>query len=74
MTRFLLPLPQAVELILFALEHGNNVDIFVRKSPAATVRDLAKACLNVFNVNNEIINIGIREGEKMHQALVTYCP
>ncbi len=71
MTRFLLPLPQAVELILFALEHGNNGDIFVRKSPAATVKDLAQACLNVFNVNNEIINIGIREGEKMHETLVT---
>ncbi len=71
MTRFLLPLPIAVELVLFALAHGNNGDIFVRKAPAATIGDLAQACLNIFNATNEVVNIGVREGEKMHETLVT---
>jgi UDP-N-acetylglucosamine 4,6-dehydratase len=71
MTRFLLPLQVAVELVLFALEHGNGGDIFVRKAPAATIHDLAQACINVFQTKNEIVTIGIREGEKMHETLVT---
>jgi UDP-glucose 4-epimerase len=71
MTRFLLPLPIAVELVLFALAHGNNGDIFIRKAPAATIGDLAEACLNIFDAKNEIVNIGVREGEKMHETLVT---
>jgi len=71
MTRFLLPLPKAVELVLLAIEHGENGNIFVRKAPASTIEDLARACLNIFKANNEIINIGIREGEKMHETLVT---
>ena len=71
MTRFLLSLPVAVELVSFALRNGNNGDIFVRKAPASTIGDLAQACLNIFNANNEIINIGIRQGEKMHETLVT---
>jgi UDP-glucose 4-epimerase len=71
MTRFLLPLRQAVDLVLFALKNGDTGDIFVRKAPASTVFDLAKACLNVFDANNEIITIGVREGEKMHETLAT---
>lgn len=71
MTRFLLPLPEAIKLVLFALEHGNNGDIFVRKSPASTIGDLAQACLNIFKAKKEMINLGIREGEKMHETLVT---
>ena len=71
MTRFLLPLRQTVDLVLFALKNGDTGDIFVRKAPASTVFDLAKACLNVFDANNEIITIGVREGEKMHETLVT---
>ena len=71
MTRFLLPLPEAVKLVLIALQHGHSGDIFVRKSPASTVKDLAQACLNIFNTKNKIINIGIREGEKMHETLIT---
>jgi UDP-glucose 4-epimerase len=71
MTRFLLPLPHAIELVLFALKHGNNGDIFVKKSPASTMGDMAQACLDVFHAKNEIINIGIREGEKMFETLVT---
>lgn len=71
MTRFLLPLEEAVELVLFALERANDGDIFVRKAPASTVLDLAKACLNIFEEKNEIVTIGIREGEKIHETLVT---
>jgi UDP-N-acetylglucosamine 4,6-dehydratase/5-epimerase len=71
MTRFLLPLSQAVDLVLFAIEKGSAGDIFVRKAPASTIIDLARACLHVFHSNNAIINIGIREGEKMHETLVT---
>jgi len=71
MTRFLLPLPVAIDLILFALEHGENGDILVRKSPAATVLDTAKAMLEIFDSKVGIKYIGIREGEKMHETLVT---
>ncbi len=71
MTRFLLPLPEAVGLVLFAFEHGNNGDIFVKKSPAASIGDLARACANILNPKSDIVNIGIREGEKMHETLVT---
>jgi UDP-glucose 4-epimerase len=71
MTRYLLPLPVAIDLVLFALEHGQNGDILVRKSPAATVRDMAKAMASIFDHSDEIKDIGIREGEKMHETLVT---
>ncbi len=71
MTRYLLPLPVAIDLVLFALEHGSNGDILVRKSPAATVRDTALAVSRIFNFNSEVREIGIREGEKMHETLVT---
>ena len=71
MTRFLLPLPVAIDLVLFALEEGKNGDILVRKSPAATVEMTAKASLDIFNSKAGINEIGIREGEKMHETLVT---
>lgn len=71
MTRLLLPLAHAVELVAFALEHGGPGDFFVRKAPASTVIDLARAMLNLFNTANPIETIGIREGEKMHEVLVT---
>lgn len=71
MTRFLLPLPVAVELVLFALEKGNSGEMLVRKSPAASVGDLAQACLNIFNAKNDIRTVGIREGEKLHETLLT---
>ncbi|MBU0686421.1 MAG: polysaccharide biosynthesis protein [Candidatus Margulisbacteria bacterium] len=71
MTRFLLPLSVAVDLVLFALERAENGDIFVRKAPAATMGDLARACINIFKAKNEIKEVGIREGEKMHETLVT---
>jgi UDP-glucose 4-epimerase len=71
MTRFLLPLSVAVELVIFALEKGQPGDIFVKKASASTMADLVKACLNIFKAKNEVIEIGIREGEKMHETLVT---
>lgn len=71
MTRYLLPLPVAIELVLFALEHGKNGDILVRKSPAATAWDVASAMNRIFNYNKDIQVIGIREGEKLHETLVT---
>jgi UDP-glucose 4-epimerase len=71
MTRLLLPLAHAVELVAFALEHGGPGDFLVRKAPASTVIDLAQAMLNLFGASNPIEMIGIREGEKIHEVLVT---
>jgi UDP-glucose 4-epimerase len=71
MTRLLLPLGEAVELVTVALEHAGQGDILVRKSPAATVGDLAHAMLNLFDAPNDIQVVGIREGEKMHEVLIT---
>jgi UDP-glucose 4-epimerase len=71
MTRFLLPLPVAIDLVLFAMSNGENGDILVRKSPAATVQHMAEAMRDLFNPETEIKSIGIREGEKMHETLVT---
>jgi UDP-glucose 4-epimerase len=71
MTRYLLPLPEAIGLVLFALESGDNGDILVRKSPASTMGTVAKAMLEIFKSELEILEIGIREGEKMHETLVT---
>ena len=71
MTRYLLPLPEAIDLVLFALEEGENGDVLVRKSPAATIEHIAEAVLDIFKSNSEIKIIGIREGEKMHETLVT---
>jgi UDP-glucose 4-epimerase len=71
MTRYLLPLPVAIDLVLFALENGENGDILVRKSPASTVKDLARAMVEIFDHKQGIKIIGIREGEKMHETLVT---
>jgi|WetSurMetagenome_2_1015567.scaffolds.fasta_scaffold253745_1 UDP-N-acetylglucosamine 4,6-dehydratase/5-epimerase len=71
MTRFLLPLPIAIDLVLFALAEGKNGDILVRKSPASTVKMTAQATLEIFNSKLGLKEIGIREGEKMHETLVT---
>jgi UDP-N-acetylglucosamine 4,6-dehydratase len=71
MTRFLMPLREAVSLVFHAMKHGNNGDMFIRKAPASTIYDLAQACLNLFGVNNPIKVIGIRAGEKMHETLAT---
>jgi UDP-glucose 4-epimerase len=71
MTRLLLPLAEAVELVTVAMEHAQQGDLFVRKAQTATVGDLAQATLNVFEANNPIEVVGIRAGEKMHEVLVS---
>lgn len=71
MTRFLMSLNEAVELVLFAFEHGNQGDIFVNKAPAGTIGDLAQALKELCNVNNEIKIIGTRHGEKLYETLCT---
>lgn len=71
MTRFLMSLDDAVQLVLFAFKHGCPGDIFVQKSPASTILDLAKAVNLLFQSTNEIRFIGTRHGEKKHETLVT---
>jgi UDP-glucose 4-epimerase len=71
MTRFLMSLDEAVELVLFAFENGTPGDLFVNKAPAATIGDLAKAILSLKNANNEIKIIGTRHGEKLYETLCT---
>ncbi len=71
MTRYLMTIEEAVELVLFAFEHGDPGDIFVKKAPASTIGDLAQALKELFNADNEIRIIGIRHGEKMHETLLT---
>ena len=71
MTRFLMNLEDAIELVLFAFENGKSGDRMVKKSPAATIGDLAQALKILFHADNEIQNIGIRMGEKMHETLLT---
>jgi len=71
MTRFLLPLPLAVGLVLYALENGQNGDIFIRKSPASTMATLAQAMIEIFDYDKRTQIIGVREGEKEHETLVT---
>lgn len=70
MTRYMMTLEDAVELVLFAFNNGNPGDIFVQKSPAATVETVAKALLQLYKANNEIKVIGIRHGEKIYETLV----
>ncbi|QDU87399.1 UDP-glucose 4-epimerase [Pirellulimonas nuda] len=71
MTRLLLPLADAVTLVTFAMEHGEQGDLLVRKAPAATVQDLAEALLRLFEADNPIDVVGVRAGEKLHEVLVT---
>jgi len=71
MTRYLMSLEDAVDLVLFAFEHGSQGDLFVQKSPAATIEVLAKALLELFEAENEITIIGTRHGEKLYETLCT---
>jgi UDP-glucose 4-epimerase len=71
MTRFLMSLTEAVELVLFAFEHGNQGDLFVNKAPAGTVGDLAQAIKELCNSDNEVKVIGTRHGEKLYETLCT---
>jgi UDP-glucose 4-epimerase len=71
MTRFLMSLNDAVDLVLFAFEKGNQGDLFVNKAPAATIGDLAKAIKELAKVDNDINIIGTRHGEKLYETLCT---
>lgn len=71
MTRFLMSLDEAVELVLFAFEHGNAGDLFVNKAPAATIGDLAQAIVELKNANSKVKIIGTRHGEKLYETLCT---
>lgn len=73
MTRFVMSLEEAVELVLFAFEHADSGDIMVQKAPACTIETLAKATKELFDKENksEIKVIGIRHGEKMYETLLT---
>ena len=71
MTRFIMSLDEAVDLVLFAFEHGTNGDILVQKAPACTIETLAKAVIGLFNPSTEIKVIGIRHGEKLYETLLT---
>ena len=71
MTRFVMSLEEAVDLVLFAFENGESGDILVQKAPACTIEVLAKAVAELFNPETEIRVIGIRHGEKMFETLLT---
>ena len=71
MTRFIMSLEEAVDLVLFAFEHGASGDILVQKAPACTIETLAKAVTGLFAPGHEIKTIGIRHGEKMCETLLT---
>ena len=71
MTRFLMSLEEAVELVVFAFEHANAGDIMIQKSPASTIGTLAQAILEIFSANNGIKVIGTRHGEKTFETLLT---
>ena len=71
MTRFIMSLEEAVELVLFAFENAQAGDIMVQKAPACTIEVLARAVKELFNADNEVKVIGIRHGEKMYETLLT---
>lgn len=71
MTRFVMTLEEAVDLVLFAFKHGDSGDIFVQKAPACTIEVLAKAVKELFKSHNDIKVIGKRHGEKMYETLLT---
>ena len=72
MTRFIMSLEEAVDLVMFAMEHGKNGDLLIQKAPACTIRTQAEAICDLFGGNkNSIRTIGIRHGEKMFETLLT---
>ena len=71
MTRFMMTLDDAVDLVLFAFENGNPGDIFVQKSDSTTIGQLAKTMKKIYNSSADIINIGIRHAEKIHETLLS---
>lgn len=71
MTRFLMSLEDSVDLVLHAFEHAQPGDLFVQKSPASTVADLAQALIELFNARSSVRIIGTRHGEKLYESLVS---
>lgn len=71
MTRFMMSLDNAVELVLYAFQNGNTGDIFVQKAPSTTIGELAETMRTIYNSNTKIKNIGIRHGEKIHETLLS---
>lgn len=71
MTRFLMNLDEAVDLVIFAFKNANQGDLFVQKSPASTIEDLAKALQELFPSKSKLKTIGTRHGEKAHETLLT---
>lgn len=71
MTRYMMTLDDAVDLVLYAFEHGNNGDLFVQKAPAATLEVLAESLKELYQTDTEVKIIGTRHGEKLYETLVT---
>ena len=71
MTRFMMTLDDAVDLVLYAFEHGEQGDLFVQKAPAATIDTLAKAIIELTGSKTGVTYIGTRHGEKLYETLVT---
>lgn len=71
MTRFMMTLEEAVDLVLYAFEHGNQGDLFVQKAPAVTLNVLAESLKELYQADNEVKVIGTRHGEKLYETLVT---
>jgi UDP-glucose 4-epimerase len=71
MTRYLMSLDEAVDLVLFAFQNGNQGDLFVQKAPASTIGDLAQAIKELFDAPNPVQVIGTRHGEKLYETLCT---
>ena len=71
MTRFMMTLEDAVDLVLYAFEHGEQGDLFVQKAPAATIETLAQAVLELKDADSGVTTIGTRHGEKLYEVLVT---
>jgi UDP-glucose 4-epimerase len=71
MTRYMMTLDDAVDLVLYAFEHGKNGDLFVQKAPAVTLNILAEALKDLYKAQTEVRVIGTRHGEKLYETLVT---
>jgi UDP-N-acetylglucosamine 4,6-dehydratase/5-epimerase len=70
MTRFMMTLEDAVDLVIYAFQHGNNGDMFIQKAPAATIADLAQALIELYKSAGKVKIIGTRHGEKLYETLV----
>lgn len=71
MTRFMMSLDNAIDLVLFAFKHAKGGEVFVQKAPSSTIEDLAYVVRDIFNATNEIACIGTRHGEKLYESLLT---